>query len=34
MHNDDHYFHERRKKMSRMKKLNEHEIANYRSLNK
>ena len=33
MYNDDHYSYKKRKKTSRLKKLNEQEITNYRSFN-
>ena len=33
MHNDDHYRHKKRKKMSRVMKSDEQKIVNYRSLN-
>ena len=33
VHNDDHYRHKKRKKISRVKKSDEQEIANYRALN-
>ena len=33
VHNDDHYHYKKRKKINRVKKLNEQEIANYRALN-
>ena len=33
VHNNDHYCHEKRKKINRMKELNEQEITNYRTLN-
>ena len=33
VHNDDHYRHERRKKINRVKELSEQKITNYRTLN-
>ena len=33
VHNNDHYRHEKRKKISRIKKSNEQKITNYRALN-
>ena len=33
VHNDDHYCHEKRKKINQIKKLNEQRITNYRTLN-
>ena len=33
VHNDDHYRHEKRKKINRVKELSEQEITNYRTLN-
>ena len=33
VHNDDHYRHEKRKKINRIKKSNEQKITNYRTLN-
>ena len=33
VHNDDHYHHEKRKKINRIKESGEQEIINYRTLN-
>ena len=33
VHNDDHYHHEKRKKINRIKKSSEQKITNYRTLN-